>query len=105
MKKPGLALLATITCFSIFAQQTKIHNDPQEKFREAKEYFQKEQYSLAYPILKELQQSVRETDKANNAIVVQEIEYYTVVCALKQSKGANDELSPGRILFPGRKVQ
>src|SRR5690606_15085412 len=63
------------------------YTDPEEKFKEAKEYFQKEQYSLAYPLLKELKQSVRETDKVNLPVTVQEINYYTTVCALKQNEG------------------
>ncbi|HWR32848.1 MAG TPA: tetratricopeptide repeat protein, partial [Chitinophagaceae bacterium] len=54
--------------------------------------FQKEQYSLAYPLFKELQHDVQETDKANTAITVQEINYYTTVCALKQNEErAEDE--------------
>ncbi|MBI1343366.1 MAG: tetratricopeptide repeat protein [Terrimonas sp.] len=68
------------------AQQTAINNDPAEKFNLAKDLFQKEQYSLAYPLLKELQQSVTETDKANHALESQEIEYYTTVCGLKQNE-------------------
>ncbi len=70
----------------VFAQQTAYYSDPFTKFKEAKEYFQKEQYSLAYPLLKELKQSVRETDKANNPVTVQEINYYTTACALKQGE-------------------
>src|SRR5690606_19558261 len=80
----GIAILCTST---LFAQQTRYYTDPEEKFKEAKEYFQKEQYSLAYPLLKELKQSVRETDKVNLPVTVQEINYYTTVCALKQNEG------------------
>jgi hypothetical protein len=40
---------------------------PSRKFNLAKEYFAKEQYNLAYPILKELRASLRETDRLNNA--------------------------------------
>ena len=63
-----IILFISVSVFStvIFSQQTKLNADPEEKFKEAKEYFQKEQYSLAYPLLKELQQSLRETDKANH---------------------------------------
>ncbi len=75
-----------------FSQQTRFYSDPDEKFKEAKEYFQKEQYSLAYPLLKELKQSVRETDRVNQPVTVQEIKYYAVVCGLKQNEGrAQDE--------------
>jgi TolA-binding protein len=69
------------------SQSTRYYSDPQTIYKEAKEYFQKEQYSLAYPLFKELQQSVRETDRINNTITVQEIDYYTTVCALMQNEG------------------
>jgi TolA-binding protein len=36
------------------AQSTKIYNDPDAEFKKAKELFQKEQYSLAYPVFKTL---------------------------------------------------
>ncbi|MEO7394010.1 MAG: hypothetical protein ABIU11_03660, partial [Chitinophagaceae bacterium] len=76
---------------SVFAQQTRFYSDPESTFKEAKEYFQKEQYSLAYPLFRELKQSIKETDKANIAITVQEINYYTTVCALKQNESRAEE--------------
>ena len=86
-------VIATFISVSAFSQQTRFYSDPPqaETFKEAKEYFQKEQYSLAYPLFKELQQSVRETDKANTVFTVQEISYYTTVCALKQNEGRAEE--------------
>ena len=68
MKNRIMALAATVvSVFSLQAQQTRIITDPQEKFKEAKEYYQKEQYSLAYPLFKELQQASFQTtvDKYN----------------------------------------
>lgn len=92
MKYRSIVLLATlISVSSITAQQTRIYTDPQEKFKEAKEYFQKEQYSLAYPLLKELQQSIMETNRINDVVMTQEIDYYTTVCALKQNEGRAEE--------------
>lgn len=95
MKYQILAALTIVFCISVSAQQTRFYSDPPqaEKFKEAKEYYQKEQYSLAYPILKELQQSVRETDKINNVIMVQEINYYTIACALKQNEGRAEAMA------------
>jgi tetratricopeptide (TPR) repeat protein len=87
MKNQYILIPAIIVSISVRAQQSRFYSDPEEKFKEAKEYYQKEQYSLAYPILKELQESVQETDKANNPISVQEINYYTIACALKQNEG------------------
>jgi TolA-binding protein len=92
MKNHFLLTLAVIGSISAYSQSTRYYSDPQALFKEAKEYFQKEQYSLAYPLFKELQQSVRETDRINQTITVQEIDYYTTVCALKQNEGrAEDE--------------
>lgn len=83
-------LFCLITAFS-FSQQTTFFKDPQEKFNEAKEYFQKGQYSLAYPLFKELQQSLKETDRVNTPIETQEINYYTTVSALKQNEGRAEQ--------------
>lgn len=92
MKNFPLFCIAILLSGSLVAQQTRYYSDPEAKFKEAKEYFQKEQYSLAYPLFRELSHDVRETDKANTAITVQEIKYYTTVCALKQNESrAEDE--------------
>jgi TolA-binding protein len=91
MKNHSLVCIAIFLSASSFAQQTRFYADPEEKFKEAKGYFQKEQYSLAYPLFRELQHDVWETDKANTAITVQEINYYTTVCALKQNEERAEE--------------
>jgi TolA-binding protein len=86
MKQIFSLSIATVISITVCSQQTSFYSDPSTKFKEAKEYFQKEQYSLAYPLLKELQQAVKETDKANNPVTVQEISYYTIACALMQDE-------------------
>ena len=86
MKNQSLFFLALLFSIPVFSQQTRYFSDPETTFKEAKEYFQKEQYSLAYPLLRQLQHDIRETDKANTAITVQEINYYTTVCALMQNE-------------------
>lgn len=73
------------------AQQTFRHNDPQARFVLARELMQKEQYVLAYPILKELQQHIKEENGAERPVEAQEIIYYTLVCALKQNEPAAEE--------------
>ena len=74
MKNRIIALSATVlSVFSLHAQQTRIFTDPQEKFKEAKEHYQKEQYSLAYPLFKELQQASKETNYINDALMTHEI--------------------------------
>jgi len=49
MKTQCTVILAFAFCISATAQQTRFYSDPEEKFKEAKEYFQKEEFSLAYP--------------------------------------------------------
>ena len=86
MKKSFFFAITIALSLPALSQQTIYYSDPAEKFKEAKEYFQKEQYSLAYPLLKELKQDVRETNIANNSVTVQEINYYATACALKQGE-------------------
>lgn len=97
MKKLFLLVTATACGAVVYSQQTAFYSDPSAKFKEAKEYFQKEQYSLAYPLLRELKQDVRETDMANHAVITQEIGYYTTVCALKQDDGRAEDDALGYI--------
>ena len=54
-------VLACITAGAL-AQQTRVYTDPLANFKQAKEFFQKEQYSLAYPLFKELRNGMRSTD-------------------------------------------
>jgi TolA-binding protein len=91
MKKKFLLIAAASLSISAFAQQTAFYKDPQETFKEAKEYFQKDQFSLAYPLFKDLQQHSMETDRANLPVTSQEIEYYFIVCALKQNEGRSED--------------
>ncbi|MBN8685604.1 MAG: tetratricopeptide repeat protein [Chitinophagales bacterium] len=91
MKKFSLPAIAILFSLSAFSQQTFFYTDPDVKFKEAKAYFQQEKYSLAYPLFRELRQAIHETDKANTAVSVQEINYYTIVCGLKQGEGRSEE--------------
>lgn len=86
MKKIFLVSSLVSCYFFADAQQTRYLSDPNGTFNQAREYFQKEQYSLAYPLLKDLNLSLRETDRINKALNSQEIRYYTIVCALKQNE-------------------
>ncbi|MFT3677367.1 MAG: tetratricopeptide repeat protein [Chitinophagaceae bacterium] len=91
MKKSFSLALALVCGGIVFSQQTSFYTDPATQFKEAKEYFQKGQYSLAYPLLKELRQQVRETDIANHAVTVQEIQYYSLACALMQNESRAEQ--------------
>ncbi|HVU55796.1 MAG TPA: tetratricopeptide repeat protein [Puia sp.] len=85
MKKPVLFFSIILLSSSSFAQQTKYLDDPQASFKQAKDFFQNEYYSLAYPIFRELKYSLRETDRSNNSVEYQDVKYYYLVCALEQN--------------------
>lgn len=88
MKSILSILIVAITPLCLFSQQSRILDDPQASYHQAKEYFQKEHYSLAYPLFKDLELKLRETDRSNQALNVEEIRYYTIVCGLKQNEEA-----------------
>jgi len=106
MKKIA-SLSLTLLTLTAGAQQTRFYTDPQEKFYEAKEYFQKEQYSLAYPLFRELQQALTETDKVNTPVMAQEVQYYSIVSGLKQneSRAETDALSYINVTKNNARVQ
>ncbi|MBN8788939.1 MAG: tetratricopeptide repeat protein [Terrimonas sp.] len=83
-------ILTGIALASFFAganaQQSAIHTDPDAAYKQAKEYFQKEQFSLAYPVFRELSLATRSTDKSNNGIVYDDIHFYTIACRLLQNE-------------------
>ncbi len=91
MKQKNIVFLFLLIVSNSFSQSTRFYSDPLESFKQAKEYFQKEQYSLAAPVFDQLMHDYRETDRINNDIVYQEIKYYSTVCELKQNiKTAED---------------
>ena len=85
MKNTVLFIFIILLGHSLAAQQTKYLDDPQADFKQAKEFFQNEYYSLAYPMFKELQSGMRETDRSNNSDEYQDVKYYYLVCGLKQN--------------------
>jgi tetratricopeptide (TPR) repeat protein len=91
MKKLCLPIIFCAVSNLAFSQKTYYFSDPQAKFNEAKEYYQKGQYNLAYPIFKELQQSLREADRVNYPVEAQEIAYYTIASALMQNEDRAEE--------------
>ena len=86
MKRITAIIALSFCCYQSIAQQTRYLNNPNQRFEQAKEYFQKEEYSLAYPLLKEIQQTMNEGDRSNQALSYQELRYYATVCALKQNE-------------------
>ncbi len=79
-----IRLLCICLFFSVhsFAQTSRIYNQPDEAFQEAKQLIQEGAQNLAYPILQQLKQ-----DLISNKIVLSEdmkswIDFYSIECAL-----------------------
>lgn len=70
---------AFIVC-SGFGQANFVENNPDQTFKLAKELFAKEEFSLAYPLLKAEQLS---NAKNKFSIAETELSYYIIVCELK----------------------
>jgi TolA-binding protein len=79
--------------FSARAQQTLYLNDPQSAFKQAQEYYQKQYYSLAYPIFKELELDQQQKPQGRESFEYQNIHYYTLVCSLNQNDSASVALA------------
>ncbi len=68
---------------SCFSQPNFNVTDPEKNFKEAKEFFIKGEFSLAYPLLKPLLDKYPENTQSSHAYLNQDIEYYYIVCGLK----------------------
>ena len=86
---PIALLLLSLSCFS---QANYNVTDPEKEYKEAKEFFIKDEYSLAYPLLKSLRDQYPENTQSSHAYINQDIEYYYIVCGLKLNQAvAEDE--------------
>ena len=74
------ALFAAGTCL---AQETRLITDTDDRFHEAKEHFQKGRHGLAYPLFLDLRRNLQESDRAARPLIADEVDFYTVACALK----------------------
>lgn len=74
------------------AQYTKLNDDPDAIFKSAKELFQKEQYSLAYPVFKNLYSN--EIKNSYLPVTVQsEAKYYYIICGLRLNDASAEPLA------------
>ncbi len=89
MKRIVFAFFIIIHYSEAQAQQTLFLNDPQASYKQAQEYYQKEYYSLAYPIFKGLEQDQANRLQPNPDFEYQNIHYYTLVCSLNQDDSAS----------------
>lgn len=64
------------------AQLTKIHLDPDAAFKRAKDLYQKEQFSLAYPVFKQVYSDEAGQGQTTDFIKL-ESRYYYIICGLQ----------------------
>lgn len=92
MKSILLPLAVFLCSCRVFSQANYFVTDPEKDFKEAKEYFIKQEYSLAYPLLKDLRDKYPENMQSAHAYLNQDIQYYYIVCGLKMNQSvAEDE--------------
>ncbi|MEJ7626964.1 MAG: tetratricopeptide repeat protein [Ferruginibacter sp.] len=84
------------TIFSIVAisQPTYTITDPDKQFKEAKEFFIKEEFAFAYLLFKELKKVYPDNTASNHSYLNDDIQYYYIVCELNllQDVGREDAL-------------
>jgi tetratricopeptide (TPR) repeat protein len=76
-------LLAVAGSFSAIAQPTHSITDPERKYKDAKEFFVKEQYALAYPLMKELKELYPPNTISDHTYINDDVTYYSIACQLK----------------------
>lgn len=83
-------LLAVVCSSQPFAQATQNNIDPDADFKLAKELYQKEQFSLAYPLFKSV---YLQPALYSNLPVTSRVEaaFYTIVCGLKLNQSAAEK--------------
>ena len=83
---------ATGLSVAVIAQPTHTVTDAEKKYKDAKELFVKEQFALAYPLLKELKEKYPDNSISNHTYINDDLSYYYIVCELKlQQPVAEDE--------------
>ncbi len=83
---------ATGLSVAAIAQPTHTVTDAEKKYKDAKELFVKEQYALAYPLLKVLKEQYPDNRISNHTYINDDLSYYYIVCELKlQQPVAEDE--------------
>ncbi|MEI8058845.1 MAG: tetratricopeptide repeat protein [Ferruginibacter sp.] len=85
-------LLSAGLFFAVTAQPTHTVTDVEKKYKDAKELFVKEQYALAYPLLKALKEKYPDNSVSNHTYINDDVDYYYIACELKlQLAVAEDE--------------
>ncbi|MBC7937415.1 MAG: tetratricopeptide repeat protein [Rhizobacter sp.] len=85
-------LFSAIISGAAIAQPTHTITDPEKKYKAAKEFFVKEQYAFAYPLVKELKQQYPANTASDHNYINDDVNYYYIACELKllQPVGESD---------------
>ena len=91
-QKIFLSLFVSALSFISFAQPTHAITDPEKTYKEVKEFFAKEQFALAYPLLKELKAAYPDNTTSDHSYLNEDVNFYYIVCELKlmQQVGKED---------------
>lgn len=75
---------------AVISQQTLITKDPfsYQRFQSAQQWFTQEQYKLAYPVFKELDNNISATYEINQQMYAEELKFYKLACELMEDNQA-----------------
>jgi len=96
MKRAICALFFLLSIYA-HAQQTFFITDPQATYKQAQEFYQKQYYSLAYPIFRELEQDQVNRPQLYESFNYDNVHFYTLVCSLNQDDSS--AVAPARIFI------
>src|SRR5436190_13556107 len=82
LRRTVVLFSAVVITLAAHAQYTKANDDPDADFKLAKELYQKEQFSLAYPLFKTLY-AENKTSSSIPVAIQSESKYYSIVCGLE----------------------
>lgn len=83
IKKVLFPFVIMMLSYTTFSQPTFAVTDPELKYKEVKEYFSREQYALAYPLIKELKSAYPANTATDHAYLNDDILFFEIVCELK----------------------
>src|SRR3954471_22562578 len=88
-----LSCLLSVSIVQVNAQATKENSDPDVEFKLAKELYMKEQFSLAYPLFKELHNGSNFKWSNYPTSAQLEAKYYAIACGLQLNEVTAEPLA------------
>jgi tetratricopeptide (TPR) repeat protein len=77
-------LLLILLPVSAFSQQTFITSDPYQRYQDARQWFNQENYQLAYPVFKDVQKWLLKNEPVNQQLKQEEVLFYGIACELME---------------------